>query len=304
MYDLAVIGGGPGGVAAGVYAARKKIKTIFITESFGGQSVVSDDIHNWIGTKSIAGWELAQNLENHLKVYKEDLDIKEGRRIYEVLRKETGGFLLKTQSGEEFEAKNILIASGSRHKKLEVPGEKEFDGKGVAYCSTCDAPIFRGKDVAVVGGGNAGAEAVLDLLPYASKIYWLVRSDIKADAITAEKAKQSPKVQILQGVSVAEIGGGAFVEYLNYKDSASQLSRLEVGGVFVEIGATPNSDFVKNLVSLDGRGHIMVDHKTFLAAPGIWAVGDVCDSLYKQNNISAGEGVVALLNIYDKLIKE
>src|SRR3989344_3274370 len=169
QYDLAIIGGGPGGVAAGVYAARKKIKTLLITDSFGGQSFTSADIQNWIGTKSISGYDLAQALESHLRA-QEGIEIVGDDRVIGV-EKIAAGFSAKTEKGETFETKFILLASGSRRRKLGIPGEKELDGKGVVYCATCDAPIFAGKDVAVVGGGNAGLEAVIDLFPYAAKIY-------------------------------------------------------------------------------------------------------------------------------------
>src|SRR3989344_1487256 len=171
MYDLLIIGGGPAGVAGAIYAARKKIKTVLVTEGFGGQSLVSADVQNWIGTKSVSGFELAKMMEDHVRA-QEDLEVIDGDLVVGV-EKIPKGFKAKTQKGKQFEAKTILVTSGSRRRKLGVPGEKEFDGKGVAYCSTCDAPIFKDKTVAVVGGGNAGLEAVVDLLPYAKHVYIL-----------------------------------------------------------------------------------------------------------------------------------
>src|SRR5581483_7056574 len=168
MYDLIIIGGGPGGVAAGVYAARKKMKTLIITDTFGGQSVVSADVQNWICTKSISGFDLAKSLEEHLRA-QPGIEIVENDLVASVEKKDAA-FSVATKKGKTLETKYILLASGSRRKKLDVPGEKEFDGRGVVYCSICDAPLFGGKTVAVVGGGNSALEAVLDLLPYASKI--------------------------------------------------------------------------------------------------------------------------------------
>jgi len=186
MYDLIVVGGGPGGVAAGVYAARKKIKTLLITDAFGGQSVVSSDIRNWIGLKSISGLDFARMLEDHLRA-QEGADVIDDDLV-EAVEKKDGGFAVKTRGGKIFDTKYVLVAAGSRHRKLGVPGEKEFEGKGVFYCPTCDAPVFKDKVVAVVGGGNAGFEAVADLLNYASKIYLIEElSSVRGDPVTQEQ---------------------------------------------------------------------------------------------------------------------
>lgn len=305
MYDLVVIGGGPGGVAAGVYAARKKIKTVLIAEEWGGQSLVSADIQNWIGTKSVSGFDLARMLEEHVRA-QEGIEIVDGDLVTAVEKLPTNSFKVSTRNGKVFETKYLLVCSGSRRRKLGVPGEKELDGKGVAYCSTCDAPIFSGKTVAVVGGGNAGLEAVVDLLPYASKIYLLEYGEaLKGDPITQEKIKKDPKVQILTMAETLQILGDQFVTGLKYKDrKTNEEKTLEIQGVFVEIGAIPNADFVKGMVELNKFGEIVVDHKTQkTSAPGIWAAGDVTDVLYKQNNISAGDAVKAILNIYEEINK-
>lgn len=307
-YDLIIVGGGPGGVAAGVYAARKKIKAMLVTESFGGQSLVSADVQNWIGTKSASGFELAKMLEEHLRA-QEGIDIVAGEWVEKVERLggPDDGFKVKTQSGQEFEGKNLLLCAGSRRRKLGVPGEKEFDGKGVVYCSTCDAPIFKNKVVAVVGGGNAGLEAVVDLFHYATKIYLIIRSEgMKGDPVTQEKIKNEPKVEIITMADTLEVLGDKFVTGLKYKDRPSGVEKvLPVQGVFVEIGAVPNSDFVKDFVTLNPMGEVIVDHKTQATSdPHIWAVGDVTDVLYKQNNISAGDAVKAVLSIYEYLKKK
>lgn len=304
MYDLIIIGGGPGGVAAGIYAARKKIKTLVIAESFGGQSVVSADVQNWVGTKSIPGFDFAKNLEEHLRA-QEDIEIVDGDLVTEITKGTDGTFVLTTREGKALETKYVLLASGSARKKLGVPREKEFDGKGVFYCSICDAPIMKGKTVAVIGGGNAGLEAVVDLLPYAEKIYLLVRSDaLKGDTVTQEKIKNHSKVQIIYQALIQKIVGQDFVTGLQYVDASGATQELALQGVFVEIGAVPNSWFVKDLVKLNERGEVVVDHKTQQSSDAsIWAVGDVSDVLYKQNNISAGDGVKAVLNIYDRLMK-
>lgn len=305
MYNLAIIGGGPAGVSAGIYAARKKIKTILIAESFGGQSITSLDIQNWIGTKSVTGLDLAKMLEAHLRS-QEDIDIKDGVKVESIMR--TGdkeGFKLTLSNGESIEAKYLLLTNGSHRRKLGVPGEKELDGRGVAYCSTCDAPVFKNKTIAIVGGGNAGLEGVRDSIPYASKIYLIIRGDVlKGDPISQETAKNSPKVEILYSALTQEILGDKFVTGLKYKDAKSgETKELKLDGVFIEIGSEPNSDLVNGLsgISLSKYKEIVVNHKTQQAAPGIWAAGDVSDVLYKQNNISSGDAVKAVLHIYDTI---
>lgn len=309
MYELVIIGGGPAAVAAGVYAARKQIKTLVITETFGGQSIVSNDIQNWIGTKNISGLELAQNLEAHLRaqigeeIVEGDLVVK----IEKVGEMPKGHFAITTREGKRVEAKTILVTSGSRRRRLGIPGEDMYDGKGVVFCSTCDAPIFKGKTVAIVGGGNAGLEAAVDSIPYASKIYMVIRSEVlKGDAVTQEKVKNHPKVTMLyNAVSTEVVGNGKTVTGLKYKDAKSgEDKEIAVDGVFVEIGSLPNSEFVKGLVELNPIGEIVTDPKTQQSSqPGIWAAGDVSDVLYKQNNISAGDAVKAILNIYEYLHK-
>ncbi len=304
MYDLIIVGGGPGGVAAGIYAARKKINTLLITDSFGGQSLTSADIQNWIGTKSVSGFDLGKMLEEHLRA-QEGIDIVDDDLVASV-KEISGGLELVTKNGKTMQTKYLLVASGSRRRKLGIPGEKELDGKGVVYCSTCDAPLFKGKVTAVVGGGNAGLEAAVDLLPYAEKIYLLERSEApKGDAVTLEKLKANPKFELFTQAEPQNILGDGFVSGLEYLDrKANETKKLDLQGVFVEIGAIPNSEFVKDIVKTDAVGEVVVDHKTQRTSHArIWAVGDVSDVLYKQNNISAGDAVKAVLNIYDELNK-
>ncbi len=306
MYELLIIGGGPAAVAAGVYAGRKQIKTALVTETFGGQSIVSNEIYNWVGTKAISGLKLAQDLEEHVRAH--GIEIIDGQRVVSVTKIDggppKGHFLVTTNTGKTFEAKTILATSGSRRRRLGIPGEDRLDGKGVVFCSTCDAPLFKGKDVAIVGAGNAALEAVVDSIPYANKIYLLVRStEMKGDAVTQEKIKSHPKVTILYNAVSQEILGEKTVTGVRYQDKVSgETKELAIQGFFVEIGSLPNSDFVKGLVSLNPIGEIIVDHKTQISSQqGIWAAGDVSDVLYKQNNISAGDAVKALLSIYEYL---
>ncbi len=305
MYDLIIIGGGPAGVAAGIYAARKKLKTLLLTDNFGGQSLVSSDIQNWIGEQSITGFDLAKKFETHLKAHK-DIEIAEGDLAAKV-EKTGAGFRVTTKNNKIYETQTVFVASGSRRRRLGVPGEDKFEGKGVIFCTTCDAPLFQGKIVAVVGGGNAGLEGVVDLLAYSPKVYLLEYSDaLKGDPVTQEKIKANPAVTVLLNAQTTEITGDELVRGLRYKDRVSGEAReLKVDGVAVEIGAVPNSDIVKGLVELNKYGEIVVDHKTQRASlPGIWAAGDVTDVLYKQNNVSAGDAVKAILNIDEYVNKK
>lgn len=314
LYDLIIIGGGPAGSAAAVYAARKRLKTLLITESFGGQSVISNDIQNWIGESHISGFDLAKKFEDHVRSFGDAVEIKMPERVLEIKKLENN-FSAKDEKvsdwkivtdRSEYKSKAIILAIGASRRKLNVPGEQKFEGKGVVYCSTCDAPLFEGKTVAVIGGGNAGLEAVVDLFVYAPKIYLLIRGDsMKGDPATQEEVKNNPKVEIIYNANTKEIFGENFVSGLKYQDSKSgEMKELNLEGVFVEIGSVPNSEIVKDLVELDQWGQVKIDSKhASTSVPGIFAAGDVTDDPYKQNNISAGDAVKATLAAYNYLLK-
>ena len=312
MYDLIIIGGGPAGTAAAVYAARKQLKTLLITESFGGQSIVSADIQNWIGDQHISGFDLAKKFEEHVGTYKDLVDVKMPEKAVAVQKincvngSRACDFEVLTDQGNIYHGKAIILTAGARRRRLGIPGEDKFDGKGVAFCSTCDAPIFAGKKVAVAGGGNAGLEAAVDLFPYATKIYLLEYSEtLKGDPVTQERIKQNPKVEIILNAQTKEILGDQMVTGLKYLDrKTSEEKTLEVQGVFVEIGSVPNSEMVKGLVELDKWGQVIIDSKHGTTSfPGIFAAGDVTDDPYKQNNISAGDAVKATLAAYAYLLQ-
>ncbi len=305
MYDVIIIGGGPAGAAAAVYTARKRLKTLLLTESFGGQSIVSDDIQNWIGEPHISGFDLAKKFEAHVRSFPDIVEVKTLERAARV--KEAGeNFSVETEKGNTYEGKTIILSAGARRRKLGIPGEKEFDGKGVAYCSTCDAPLFAGKKVAVVGGGNAGLEAVQDLFPYAEEVYLLeYGTALKGDPVTQEEIKKNPKLkEVLFNAQTLEVLGEKFVTGLKYKNTKTgEETTLAVEGVFVEIGSIPNSEIVKDLVEVDQWGQVKIDSKhASTSHPGIFAAGDITDDPYKQNNISAGDAVKAALAAYNYLL--
>ncbi|MEY4602509.1 MAG: hypothetical protein RL292_450 [Candidatus Parcubacteria bacterium] len=299
MYDLTIIGGGPAGVSAGVYAARKLLKTLFISPEFGGQSIVSDDIQNWIGTPHIAGSKLAKDLETHLKEYA--ADVVNIRNEYAVgIKKTADGFSVTTENGT-YETKTILIATGSHRRKLDIPGAKEYDHRGVTYCASCDGPFFTGQDVVVVGGGNAAFESAAQLLAYTKSVTLLNRTDsFRADALTVEKLRQHPNFKIITNAVPVEIVGEKLATGIVYEDQVTKEKvRLETPGIFVEIGALPTTNFAKEVVALTQAGYIPVDPRTQQTqTTGIWAAGDCTDGLYHQNNIAAGDAVKALEDIY------
>lgn len=300
MYDLLIIGGGPGGIAAGVYASRKQLKTLFVTKDWGGQSVVSPDIQNWIGIKSISGSDLAKTLEDNLKTYAgEFVTILEKHTVTNLV-KNGDTFTATLSDGTTHEAKTVLITSGSSRRKLTVPGATEYDQKGLTYCATCDGPIFSGMDVAVIGGGNAGFETALQLLAYTKSVTLLNSSpEYKADPVTVEKALAHPNMTGIAGVKIKEVIGDTFVNGLVYTDAEGADHTLPVSGIFVEIGMIPNTDYVKDLVELDEYKRIKIDpwtQKTNME--GVWAAGDCTNVKYHQNNISVGNAVTALEDIY------
>jgi len=301
IYDLIIIGGGPAGAAASVYAARKKLKTLLVVPEWGGQSIVSEQIYNWIGTASISGADLAKNLKNHVLVnVGADLEVAEGSKVTK-LEKSEGNFMVTTEDGKQHETKTVLIASGSGRRKLEALGADKLEHRGITYCASCDGPIFSDQDVVVIGGGNAAFESASQLLAYCKSVTLLNRSHhFRADPITIDKLSAHPNFKIIKNIDILEVTGTDFVEGIKIKDKESGVeTTLNVTGVFVEIGQIPNTGYAKDLVPLDELGRIKIDHKTGKTeTSGIWAAGDCTDVLYHQNNIAAGDAVRALEDIY------
>lgn len=305
-YDLVIIGGGPAGVAAAVYAARKKIKTLLIAKEFGGQSSVSENIENWIGTPSISGMDLADSLRKHTFANKgESLEIMEGLLVSSVERKGSD-FSVTLDNGKSYISKTIFVGTGSYRRKLEAKGADIYENKGITYCASCDGPLFADQDVAVVGGGNAAFETVAQLLAYCKSVSILYRGGhYKADEVTVEKVLANPKTKQFTNVEILEVKGGKFVESVVFKSKITgETTEINVTGVFVEIGQLPNTLFMKDIVPMDEYNRIIVDPLTQRAQiPGVWAAGDCANGLYHQNNIAAGDAVKAIEDLYQYLHK-
>lgn len=306
MYDLIIVGGGPAGASAGVYAARKRLKTILVVHEWGGQSNVSSEIQNWIGTPAISGLQLAENLRKHVESYAGDsLSIIFPDKAVS-LKQDNEKVAVTLASGKQLEAYAVLLAPGAARRKLEIPGAEKYDQKGLTYCATCDGPLFEGKDVAVIGGGNAAFETASQLLAYCKTVTMLVRGgSFRADEITVRAVLEHPNMRVTKNAVPTEVIGNKFVTGIRWKDSSAMKEEvLPVEGIFVEIGLLPNTSWLKDTLVLNKIGQIVVDPRTQRAdAPGgagsrVWAAGDCTDGKYHQNNIASGDAIKALEDIY------
>jgi len=293
MFDLIIIGAGPAGITASVYAARKKMNLLVITKNIGGQAAWSGDIENYTGYQFITGPELAGKFEEHMRKY--GIELKENEEVLE-LKKKDEGVWVKTDKGT-YEGKTAIIASGKRSRELGVPGEREFKNRGLTYCATCDAPLFAGKDVAVVGGGNSALDATLQLVRIAKHIYLInITSALTGDAVMRGKVNESKKVSILNSTRVTAVLGERMVSGIKIRREDKE-ETLPVEGVFVEIGLIPNSEFAEDLEKNE-LGEINVNSYNETNIPGIFAAGDVTDVPEKQIIVAAGEGAKAALSAF------
>jgi len=289
IYDLIIIGGGPAGITAGIYAARKRLRTLVLTKDFIGQVGKTSQIDNYPGFFGIFGLELIKKFEEHLKKF--EIDILEGEEIIKV-EKKGENFLVKTKQKKEFLARAIIIATGRDPRPLEVEGEKEFIGKGVSYCSICDAPFFKDKSAAVIGGGNSGFEAALDLTKYAKRIFIFEKSDkIIADEILQEQASEEKKIEIHLNKEIKKIEGRGKVQAIIYDDlKTGKTFQVPIHGVFIQIGSIPATSFIKELVEFNEMDEIKINFETCeTSIPGIFAAGDVNEGKDKQIVLAAGE---------------
>lgn len=292
IYDLMIIGAGPAGITAAIYAARKRMDFLVLTVNVGGQVTFSSTIENYTGFQYITGEELAAKFYDHLKQHNFDFRMEEARKV----SVENGVFKVTTDNGD-YSGKTVIVATGRRPRELNVPGEREFKNRGVSYCATCDAPLFNGMDVAVVGGGNSGLEAVLQLMKIANSVYLIeVMPQLKADPILIEKAKASSRVYMWTNSRVLEVVGDRTVKGVKVLKEGIELF-LPVGGVFVEIGSTPNSEIV-DFVEKNRWGEIIVNCACETSFPGLFAAGDVTNVPEKQIIVAAGEGCKAALSAF------
>lgn len=293
MYDLIIIGAGPAGITASVYAARQRLNLLVISKDIGGQAAISGDIENYTGYQFITGPELAQKFEEHMRKF--NIALKENEGVVEL--KKTGDTIVVKTDKASYEARTVIIASGKRSRELNVPGEKEFKNRGLTYCATCDGPLFSGKDVAVIGGGNSGLDATLQLMNIAKRIYIInIAPDLTADAVMRQKAQESKIVTILNSSQVTAVLGDKMVNAIRVK-SKDKEETLTVQGVFVEIGLIPNSEFAKD-VEKNQYAEIKVNSRNETNIPGVFAAGDVTDVPEKQIIIAAGEGSKAALSAF------
>ena len=302
-YDVLVVGGGPAGAAAAVYAARKGIRTGVVADRFGGQVLDTLGIENYISIKETEGPRFAVALEEHVKHY--DVDIMNGQRAAG-LSSADGLTSIRLASGATLKAKSVVLATGARWRDMNVPGEKEYRTKGVTYCPHCDGPLFKGRRVAVIGGGNSGVEAAIDLAGIVTHVTLLeFDSKLRADEVLQRKLRSLANVDIVMNAQTTEVcGDGARVTHLIYKDRASGKSQsLDLEGVFVQIGLLPNTDWLAGAIELSTRGEIVVDGHGRTSLPGVFAAGDATTTPFKQIVIAAGEGARAALSAFDHLIR-
>jgi alkyl hydroperoxide reductase subunit F len=302
VFDVLIVGGGPAGAAAAIYAARKGIKTGVLAERFGGQVLDTLAIENFISVTETDGPKFAVALEQHVKQY--EVDIMNTQRASELVPGKV--IEVKTASGATLKSKSVILATGARWREINVPGEKEYRNHGVAYCPHCDGPLFKGKRVAVIGGGNSGVEAAIDLAGIVQHVTLIeFGAELRADAVLQRKLRSLPNVKVIVSAQTTEIlGDGKKVVGLTYTDRTSkEAHKVELEGVFVQIGLVPNTEWLKGTVALSRHGEIEVDARGQTSVPGVFAAGDVTTVPYKQIIIATGEGAKAALSAFDHLIR-
>ncbi len=305
-FDVLVVGGGPAGAAASIYAARKGIRTGIVAERFGGQVMDTLGIENFISVSHTEGPKLVASLEQHVKEY--DVDVMNLQRAGKLIpANENGGLIaIELENGAKLQAKTVILSTGARWREMNVPGEKEYKAKGVCFCPHCDGPLFKGKRVAVIGGGNSGVEAAIDLAGIVAHVTLLEFADtLRADAVLQSKLNSLPNVTVIKSAQTTEVtGDGQKVNGITYKDRVSgEEKHIELEGIFVQIGLLPNTDWLKGTVNLSKFGEIEIDAKGHTSVPGVFAAGDCTTVPYKQIIIAMGAGATASLSAFDHLIR-
>ncbi|MCE5198985.1 MAG: FAD-dependent oxidoreductase [Armatimonadota bacterium] len=300
-YDLIILGAGPAGMTAGIYAARKQLDTLILTGDIGGQATWSADVENYLGYIYISGPELVRKFEEHLLKFPVDIEYTRAAKLSQI----NSGFRVDTEDGRVFTAKSVIVATGKSPRMLNVPGEKEYVAKGVTYCATCDGPLFAGKNVAVVGGGNSGLDAAVQLMKICPKVYIIEATErLRADAVLVDRVRASGNVDILTNTLVKSIHGNMLVDRITVENtSTGEVRDISVEGVFVEVGLAPNTDFIKDLLPLNEYGEVAVDCAGRTPIPGLYAAGDVTIDPEKQIIIAAGDGAKAALGAYSYLVR-
>jgi alkyl hydroperoxide reductase subunit F len=304
-FDVLIVGGGPAGASAAIYAARKGIRTGVVSERFGGQVLDTMGIENFISVQETEGPKLAAQLEDHVKSY--DVDIMNLQRAAALLPADQDGlYTVQLENGASLRSRSVILSTGARWREMNVPGEREYRGRGVAYCPHCDGPLFKGKRVAVIGGGNSGVEAAIDLAGIVARVT-LIEFDnrLRADEVLQRKLRSLPNVRVIVSAQTTEVhGAGGKVNALSYRDRTSgETHRVQLEGVFVQIGLLPNTEWLKGTVALSPRGEIEVDARGGTSLPGVFAAGDATIVPYKQIIIAMGEGSKAALSAFDHLIR-
>ncbi len=305
-FDTLIIGGGPAGASAAIYTARKGIHTGVVAERFGGQVLDTMAIENFISVQETQGPQLATQLEQHVKSYNVDImNLQRASKLIPATESDSGLIEIQLENGATLRSSSVVIATGARWREMNVPGERELRGRGVAYCPHCDGPLFKGKRVAVIGGGNSGVEAAIDLAGIVSHVTLLeFDAKLRADAVLQRKLFSLPNVTVITSALSTEVTGTDKVNGLRYTDrNTNTAHHIELEGIFVQIGLLPNTDWLKGTVALSPRGEIEVDARGQTSVPGVFAAGDVTTVAYKQIIISMGEGAKAALSAFDHLIR-
>ncbi|MCG7854158.1 MAG: FAD-dependent oxidoreductase [Methanosarcinaceae archaeon] len=298
-YDVVIVGAGPAGLTAGVYCARKMLNTIIISENIGGQALESWAIENYMGYRMISGEDLMKKFEEQIRTLKIRLDLNKVTAI----AKNDDLFTITTISGTILTAKSVILTQGNRPKKLGVANEEQYLGRGLSICSTCDGPLYKGKRVAIVGGGNSALQTAVEMSDLAESVSLIVRSTIRADPIYVEKLKTRKNITVHTGTHVSDLHGDKFLSGITIKDEQGKEQKISLDGVFIEIGWLPNTDIVENLLALNEKKEIIVDINTHTSVPGIYAAGDVTSVKSKQIVIACGDGAKAALEAFEYILK-